>query len=459
MAQRTIPLSQPTATRGARRGMHLLEAITAVAVVAALLAVGARAMGRLPSERTAATSNQPTRLIQMDGVWVDAATNPKRERFFRVLNPRTGAETGETLPFHLPEDAYPRAFSADGRTLAYTANPSSLAASIVSVVDIVTGAVRRTLTYEQPTSVMRLNADGSRLVLYRLSAGMRPPFTLLTVDVASGATISTVTLSSTSEEWPILTPDLRTAYVLDTHNTGSWPGVTSGEVTLDVIDTAMGTRHIVPLSFVRAGVFPEDRTVQGQPVIRSFSPALVPSPDSRRLYIVHADEDAITVVNLKEARVERTESIHPIASAARALFGWLAPEQVAAKEASESMSKQATVSPDGRTLAITGMTGRPRDDGSYDVTDQGVQLVDLRAFTTTGHALQQQYQGYTRPLTVQWSADGQTLYIGTISNDTADAYQLRIMDARTHTVTASQTYMADSDFRRYLPSTWFALPQ
>ncbi|MDQ6604796.1 MAG: hypothetical protein M3Z19_18905, partial [Chloroflexota bacterium] len=64
-----------------------------------------------------------------------------------------------------------------------------------------------------------------------------------------------------------------------------------------------------------------------------------------------------------------------------------------------------------------------------------------------------------RRLTVQWSADSRLLYIGNISNDTADAYQLRVMNARTHVVTAAQTYLADSDFRHYLRSTWFALSQ
>ncbi len=459
MAQRTIPLTRPTPTHRSGRRLSVLEAITAVAMVAALLAVGARVTGRLPNERTAAIPDQPTRLIQLDDVWVDTATNPKREHFFHALDPRTGAETSAILPFRLPENAYPRTFSADGRILAYSDNPSSLAASIVSVVEVATGIVRRTLTYDQPTSVMRLNADGSRLLLYRLSAGMRPPFTLLTVDIASGATMSTVTLPSPRDGWPTLTPDLRMAYLLDTHNTGSWPNVTSGDVTLDVIDTTTGARQIVLLPFVHAGVFPTDRTIHGEPVIRSFSPALVPSPDSTRLYIVHPDANAITVVNLKEGRVERTESIHPSISAARHLFGWLTPEQVAAKEAQESTDAQATIAPDGRTLAITGTMVHPRDDGSYDVTDQGVRFVDLRTFTETGHVLQQQYQGYAHPLTVQWSADGRLLYIGNISNDSADAYQLRVMDARSHAIIALQTYPADSDAPRYLRSTWFALPQ
>ena len=464
MAQRTLPLSQPTGTRGAARANALLEAITAVAIIAALLAVGARATGRLPNEHTAALSDRPTRLIQMDGVWIDAATNPKRERFFRVLDPQTGAETGETLPFRLPENAYPQAFSGDGRTLAYADTSPSFVQPVISVVDVATGTRRRSLTFDQPTFVLRLNADGTRLMLYQFRTPSHPPFILLTVDVATGATLTTVTLPSSSDAWPIITPDLRTAYVLDTHDSGSWPNVTSGDVTLDVIDTATGARQIVLLPFVHAGVFPENRMIRDQPVIRSFSPALVPSPDSARLYIVHSDGDAITVINRKEARVERNESIHATVSAAQRLFGWLAPQRVAAKEASESTDTRATVSPDGRTLAITGTMIQPRDDGSYDITERGVQFVDLATFTTTGHVLRQQYQGYPRPLIVQWGADGALAYIGNITtpptpDGSNEGYQLRVMDARTHAIIATQTSTPGTDTPVFFRSIWFALPQ
>jgi hypothetical protein len=463
MAERAIPLTQPTRAGRPNRRVSFLEALTALAIVAALLTVGARVTSRLPDERAAAIADRPTRLIQMNGVWVDTATNPKREQFFRLLDPQTGAETGETLPFRLPEYAYPRAFSADGRTLAYEDDRPSLTPPVISIVNIVTGAVRCTLTYNQPTSVMSLNADGSRVMLYRFSTPSHPPFILLTVDVASGATLNTVTLPSSSDNWPIVTPDLRTAYVLDTHDSGTWPNVTSGDVTLDVIDTATGARQIVLLPFIHAGVSPEGRTVNGQPVIRSFSPALVVSPDSARLYLVYPDTDAIAVINRREARVERNESIRPAPSAAARLVGWLAPTRVAAKEAPESANKQAAISPDGRTLAITGTEVHPRDDGSYDVTDRGVQFVDLATFTETAHLLQQQYQGYARPLTMQWSANGQALYIGSVGASPPgggpDTYQLRVMDTRTHRITATQTYPTDPDTHRYLPETWFALPE
>lgn len=456
MAERTILLAPTTSPHRPSRRVSFLEIVTAIATVALLLAAGARATGRLPSERAASTAGASTRLIQMDGIWVDA-TNPKREGFFRVLDPATGADTGMTLPFRLPEYAYPHAFSADGRILAYVDSRPSLTPPVISVVDIVTGAVRRTLTYDQPTSVMRLNADGSRLILYRSSTNQHPPFTLLTVDVASGATIGTVTLPSSNDEWPILTPDLQTAYTLDTHMSGAWPNVTSGDVTLDVIDTTTGARQIVPLPMVHAGVTSEERTIRGLPVIRSFSPALVVSPDSARLYIVHPDADTVTVVNRKEGRIERNASIHPATAAARQLLGWLTPTRVAAKEAPESTSKQAIISPDGRTLAITGTDVHPRDDGSYDVTDRGVQFVDLRTFTETGHVLQRQYQGYAYLLTVQWSADSRLLYIGNVTG--TSAYQLQVMDTRTHHITATQAYLVDSDTGRYLPETWFALPR
>ncbi|MGI8857420.1 MAG: hypothetical protein ACR2JW_16920, partial [Thermomicrobiales bacterium] len=116
-----------------------------------------------------------------------------------------------------------------------------------------------------------------------------------------------------------------------------------------------------------------------------------------------------------------------------------------------------------RTLAITGTEVHPRDDGSYDVTDRGVQFVDLATFTETAHLLQQQYQGYARPLTMQWSANGQFLYIGSVGasppGGSPDAYHLLVMDARTHRVTATQTYAADTDTPVFLRETWFALPK
>ena len=201
--------------------------------------------------------------------------------------------------------------------------------------------------------------------------------------------------------------------------------------------------------------------IRDEPVIRSFAPALVPSPDSARLYIVHADADAITVINRKEARVERNESIHPATSAAHALFGWLAPEQVAAKEEPESMSKWAAVAPDGRTLAITGVQTHPRDDGMFDNTNWGVQFVDLTTFTETAHLLQGQDQGYLRSFDVQWSADSTLVYLGNITNPVSgagdDPYQLRVIETRTYAIVATQTYLADTDTPGFLRETWFAL--
>jgi DNA-binding beta-propeller fold protein YncE len=461
MAERAIPLTQPTRTDRPNRRVSFPEAITALAIVAALLTVGARVTGRLPNERAAAIADQPTRLIQMGGVWAQPATNPQRDRIFHILDPATGTETGETLPFHLPENAEPLAFSGDGRTLAYTVNPPS---HVIFVVDVAIGTVRRTLTFDQPTFVMQLNRDGTRLMLYRFNTPNHPPEILLTIDVASGATLATVTLpSSSGDAGPIITPDLRTAYVLDTHTSGTWPNLASGAVTLDVIDTTTGTRQIVLLPFIQAGYFPENRTIQGEPVLRWIAPALVPSPDNARLFIVSADSDAITVINRREARVEHTESIHPPATATQRLFGWLTPMHVAAKEAIESIIKRASISPGGETLAITGMTIHPLESGGYDGADLGVQFVDLRTFTEQGQIAPLDRAVSSFDPSIQFSADGHLLYVGTAmaapSDGTDNPYQLRVVDARSHRVIASRTTVADADTPVYLLVNWFALPQ
>lgn len=464
MAERAFPFDRSPATHGSGRRISPLEVITAVAIIAALLAIGARATGRLPSERAAPSTDRPTRLVQLGGAWTNVATNPKHERFFRILDPATGAETGETLPFHLPENADLIHFSGDGRTLAYTDNRPSLTPPTV-VVNVVTGKTLRTLTYDEPTFVMGLNTDGSRLLLYRFSPTNRPPFSFIlsTVEVATGAMVNTIAVPSANDAWPQLTPDLRTAYLLNTHNTDTWPNATSGEATLELIDLATGAQRAIPLPLLRAGTFPQARKIGDETVPRLLSPALTISPDSTRLYIVYPDTDAITVVNLPRGVVERTASITSKQSAMTRVLGWLRPAPVAAKYM-EGASKQAHLSPDGRTLAITGTTISLHDDGqTYEIGDMGVQLVDVGTLTETAHLLQRIYQGYAEPLKAQWSADGRLLYLGTVVTSQAggsnDAYQLQIMDAHTHRITATHTYSADTDTTRSLLETWFALPQ
>lgn len=468
MAERTSSLNRPATMHPPGHGLRLLEILTAIATVAALLAAGARLTGRLPSERAAPLSDRSTRLLQMGRTW--DAPQVRWQGLFRVLDPTTGAETGVTLPLRLPENAQPLAFSADGRTLAYTDTQPPLMppgvqqpASIVTVADIATGSVLRTLAFDDATFVMGLSTDGSRLVLYRFKMPSHPPFIVLTMDTATGATLNTVTLSTANGGWPSLTPDLRTAYWLDTHTIGAWPHATSSAVTLELVDMATGAQRTISLPMIHAGTFPQERKIGDEPVPRILDPGVAVSPDGARLYVVHPDTDAITVVNLQRGIVERTESIKPKQSTVARTFGWLAPERVSAKYM-EGASKRARISPDGRTLAITGTTTSLRDDGqTYEIGDWGVQLVDLRSFTETAHLMQREYQGYALPLKVQWSADGHRLYLGNITSSTTpdgskDAYQLQVMDARTRQITATQTYAADASTTRWLLENWFALP-
>lgn len=459
--QRTGTFVPPRIGGRPRAGMHVLAVVTVIATIAAMIALGANALGKIPDRDAIAAGQQSTRLLIMGGHWMDVATNPKRERVFHVLDAATGMKTGETLPLSLPEQTPVVTFSADGQRVAYTDTTAALGPYDTFVVEVTTGHVIRESMFAD-TFALQLNADGSHLALYRLSAGNRPPFTLVTVDIASGAILSTITLPE-SGGWPRVTPDLRTAYLLDTHTTGTWPNATSGTPTLEFVDLLTGAQRTVPLPMLRAGTFPQDRTVAGEPVPLDFSPALALSPDGARLYIVHADRDAITVVNVRDATMERTEYIAPNVSAATRLLGWLRPQRVAAKYM-EGTSMQAAISPDGRLLAIIGQTITVSDDGqTYHIRDMGVRLVDLGIFTERAHILQREYQGYAYPLKVQWSMDGHHLYIGGTTDSTTpdggrDAYQIRMMDARTHAITATQTYAADTETTRWMLENWFVLP-
>lgn len=76
------------------RGQRLLEILTVIAVFAAGIGVGANALSKIPDR--AAAPDRPTRLLQTVAVW--NTTRVDWDRFLRVLDPATGAETGTTLP-------------------------------------------------------------------------------------------------------------------------------------------------------------------------------------------------------------------------------------------------------------------------------------------------------------------------------------------------------------------------
>lgn len=114
-----------------------------------------------------------------------------------------------------------------------------------------------------------------------------------------------------------------------------------------------------------------------------YVPGLAVSPDGSRAYVVHAETDSVTVIDLDAHEVIETHSLQEGASPTARLGGWLLgrfARTAEAKGAAEYLRK-VQLTPDGRYLLISGTTTeeRPEDvaPGTYvEPRPAGLLVVD-----------------------------------------------------------------------------------
>ena len=115
----------------------------------------------------------------------------------------------------------------------------------------------------------------------------------------------------------------------------------------------------------------------------NWMPAVVVAPDQRKLYIVHADEDKLTTVDL-EARAVRSDDLQ-----AAQLPSWFerllefTAGVVQAKGAFNGAVKAAVLSPDGTKLYLAGHTTNSSRDTNgnwrFKQISLGLQVIDIAA--------------------------------------------------------------------------------
>ena len=127
------------------------------------------------------------------------------------------------------------------------------------------------------------------------------------------------------------------------------------------------------------------RSEPGQPGERfiDYFPAFVVSPDGRRAYIVHADTDRITVVNLEAMRILRSSNLRPRTSLLERFLSFLAKD-AHADGRWPYYEKWATISADGRFLYVGGGHALPaRPDswvvGVYPDESAGLRMIDTES--------------------------------------------------------------------------------
>jgi hypothetical protein len=159
-------------------------------------------------------------------------------------------------------------------------------------------------------------------------------------------------------------------------NTGSHLAIYGVLTTLD--NLAEGAPHVllvdldagrlaadVRLEEVTTGQMRVDTAGANESPYRMYRPGLAWDLMRSLLYVVHADSDRITVVDLAKGDVRQQADIRPPQSLLERLLGWLATSAQA--KAVPGTEKWAALDPDGNRLYVVGLHSEmERKDGSQE---------------------------------------------------------------------------------------------
>ena len=139
-----------------------------------------------------------------------------------------------------------------------------------------------------------------------------------------------------------------------------------------------------------------------------FAPGFAISPDGRQLAVVHADREAVTLIDSERLAVERAIRLSRPTSLGDRLLQLLplAPRGAAAKEPAEGAWLQAAYGVDGDRVYVWGIESTVDDAGRWDYYGSGLSVVDLTVGTVAAEVLLR-----TEVHGVWPSPDGASIYV------------------------------------------------
>lgn len=344
----------------------------------------------LPAPLPAKITAQPTALPAVESGAFLLQWNARASQFeIRAVNPATGSE----LPGYAPILAAAYAFSADGRLLATVESQARVCepyaggtacrprAGAVHVTDLRTrDEVTAVLSTKGWADALVFDPDGAYLAWVQND---QTGSTLMLLKRHTGKIAAQRALDF--RPWRMAFSQEGTELMVYGAPLGDSPGmVKPGSPRVLLVDArTLETRWEETLAGVLSGEWClENCTASHEQVLYAYwAPAVVPSHDGQRLYIVHADEERLTTVDF-DARTVRSVEIK-VAQSWFEEFLSLTAGVAHAKGDVQGASKEAVLSPDGKQLFVVGramdVTRDAEGNRQYDEEFLGLQVVDVES--------------------------------------------------------------------------------
>lgn len=193
------------------------------------------------------------------------------------------------------------------------------------------------------------------------------------------------------------------------------------------------------LDGILAGFWQTDRVIDGRPVNASLDPGLALSPDGRRIAVLSAQENLLTLIDAEAMRVLWTR---PLAERGGGL-DWLGlgARPAAAKGELEGASRTLVFSADGRRLYASGTSTRLDDRG-----EPVIAPLDLLAISAADDGGGRIVAAEPTRAVVNWisvAPDGAALYVSLSQGDGAQSsFTMRRLDPATLATLAERTFPA-----------------
>lgn len=313
--------------------------------------------------------------------------------------------------------------SPDGRTLALITWPSGLhnRGGALHLLELSTWELTTTeITIDDYVAPLRFGADGHTLYWTQAARrdaahGIPQDYELYRYDLDGGQLTAVTSLPHSLIPWEMqrLSSGKQLAIYgipTDTNN------LVEDTPHVLLIDLAAGNIAAdIPLEGVKAGQFRVQAAAENEPLYRMVQPGLAWDLERDLLYVAHAEEEKVTVVDLVKAEISSQTDVQAQQSLLDRFLSL--GVQVAEAKIVPGTDKQAALSPGGRILYTVGLYREMQlaEDGGgwvYQETPLGLQVIAAEKLT--------EMQRLDIPVTdLALSPDGQWLLLSSAYDKTS----------------------------------------